>query len=95
MPLQALNANEARTRWRDIVDAAHAGQMDTLIERYGKPMAVLIPYEDYLALEEELEELRAARRAEAAYAEWKRDPSRGRPYAEVRAELVAEKLLNE
>jgi prevent-host-death family protein len=95
MPQQTLNTNEARTRWRDIIDAAHAGQSDIVIERYGKPMVVIIPYEDYLALEEELEELRAARRAEAAYREWKKDPTRGRSYAEIRAELVAEKLLDE
>ena len=90
MPLQTLSTHQARSKWRDLVDAAHAGQADIVIARYGKPMAVLIPYEDYQALAEELEELRAARRAEAFYADWRHDPSRGTPLEQVEAETPAD-----
>lgn len=94
MTTQILNSDDARTRWRDILDAANRGE-DVVITRYGKPTAVVIPIADYEALQEELEDLRAARRAQAALEAWRRDSGRGRPYAEVRAELVAEGLLND
>ena len=42
MALQVFNANEARLKWRDIVDAASTGETITVIERYHKPVAVVI-----------------------------------------------------
>ncbi|MFZ2358531.1 MAG: type II toxin-antitoxin system prevent-host-death family antitoxin [Anaerolineae bacterium] len=94
MPYQVLNSDDARTRWRDILDAANSGQ-DVLIARYGKPTAAVIPIADYEALTEELEDLRAARRAQAALDALRQDASRGRPYAAIREELVAEGLLTD
>ncbi len=93
MAYQILNSDDARSRWRDILDAAGAGS-DVVIARYGKPMAAVIPIADYEALIEELVDLRAGRRAQAALEAWRAEPGRGRPYAEVRAELVAEGLLD-
>lgn len=49
--------------------------------------------ETYQGLEDE-EDPAAAQRAAAAHEAWKRDPSLGRPYSEVRAELAAEGLLD-
>ena len=94
MPVQIMNSDEARSRWRDILDAARGGS-DTVIARYGKPAVAVIPIEDYEALRELLEELRVARQAQAALEAWRADPSRGIPYDQVRAELVAEGLLDE
>jgi prevent-host-death family protein len=71
------------------------GDADILIERHGKPVAVMIPVEDYEELLDELVDLRAARRAAKEYEEWKKDPSTGRPYDQVRAELVRDDLLDE
>lgn len=93
MTVQVLDSRSARTKWRDIMDTAQTGG-ETVIERYGRPTAVVLPFMDYEALQEELDDLRAARRAAVAYDAWKRDPSLGRPYSEVRAELVAEGLLD-
>ena len=90
---QVLNSEDARTRWRDILDAASAG-LDVVIARYGKPMAAVIPIADYEALVEELEDLRAGRRAQEALEAWREDPSRGRPYAAVRNDLITEGLLD-
>jgi prevent-host-death family protein len=90
---RTFDSRDARTKWRDIMDAAQAG-IETVIERYGRPTAAVIPYADYEALQEELDDLRAARRAVAAHEAWRRDPSLGRPYAEVRAEMVTEGLLD-
>ena len=94
MTVQKLDSNRARTQWRDVLDTAATGASDIVIERYGKPVAVVIAYRDFLALQDELDELRAARRAEAVYEEWKSDPSSARPYADFRAEMVAEGKLD-
>ena len=58
-------------------------------------MVAVIAYNDFLALQEELDDLRAGRRAAEAYEAWKANPSRGTPYEDFRAELVAEGLLDE
>lgn len=87
MAVQVVDSNRARIHWREILDAARGGS-DSIIEHYGKPTAVVIPYADWEALQEALDDLRAARRAQAAYEDWQRDPTLGRPWAEVRAELL-------
>jgi len=94
MSTVVIGAKEARIRFRDVLEAAHAGT-DTVIERNGRPAAVVIPYPDYEAILEALEDIRADRRAVEAYEEWKRDPSTARPFAEFEAELIAEGLLDE
>ncbi len=94
MPVKVLDSNAARTQWRDILDTASAGGVDVVVERYGKPMVAVIAYHDFLALQDELDDLRAGRRAAEAYEAWKADPGRGRPWEEVEAELVAEGLLD-
>ena len=93
MTVQVLDSRDARTKWRDIMDAAQTG-VETVIERFGRPTAVVIPYADYEALQEELDDLRAARRAAAAYEALKRDPSLGTPLDQVEAELRAQGLLD-
>jgi hypothetical protein len=61
-----------------------------VMERYGKPLMAMIPYDDYLALQEQLEDLRDLRLAEAAHARYKRDPSSARSWEEVKAEWDAQ-----
>ena len=94
MTQQTLNSDDARSRWRDILDAASSGS-DTVISRYGKPTAAVIPFEDYEAIRDEIEDLRAGRRAQAVLNSWRRDPGSARAYDAVRAELAAEGLLDE
>lgn len=93
MPYQLFNSDDARTHWRDILDAANAG-VDVVIARYGKPMAAVISMADYEAIIEELEDWRAGRRAQAALEDWRAEPGRGRPYSAVRAELIASGQLD-
>jgi prevent-host-death family protein len=88
-----LDSNEARSRWREVLDAG-ARKLDVIITRYGKPVSVMIDYEDYQAIREELEDLRAGQRAQIEFDEWLRDPSTARPFAEFEAELIAEGLLD-
>jgi prevent-host-death family protein len=91
---RTVNSREVRRILRDLLDAANKGDTDTVIERNGRPVAALIPYEDYEALQEELDDLRAGRRAQAALEAWEKDRSLGRPYAEVRAEMIRDGLLD-
>jgi prevent-host-death family protein len=94
MRTKILSSDEARSRWRDVMDAATAGA-DVVIERYGKPVIAVIPYADYVEWQEQLEDLRAARQAQAALEEWRRDPSTARPWSDVEAELVADGLVGD
>lgn len=86
-----INSVHARAKWRDLLDAV--GKQEFVVERNGKPVAAVIAYEDFVALAEQLDELKAARRAAEIYGEWLEDASRARPYSEIREELVAEGLL--
>jgi prevent-host-death family protein len=95
MAVHILNTNQARTKWRDIVDSTHAGRGDVIVERYGKRMVAVIPYEDYEALQEELEDLRLGRIAQAELEAWRKDPSAARPWEEVKADLEAEGWLSD
>jgi prevent-host-death family protein len=95
MPVTTIGSREARQKWRDLLDAAYAGTTDTVIERNGKPVAALISYEDYQAVEDTLDELRAARRAAELYEAARRSPALGRSYTKIRAELEDKGLLDE
>ena len=95
MEVTTWDSRQARENWRDLLDMASGGKADVVITRHGKPAAALIDYADYLALQEELEELRSARRAQAALDRWRQDPASGRSYAEIRQELIADGLLDE
>ena len=72
-----------------MADAVMGGTI-VVMERYGKPLMAMIPYADYLALQEQLEDLRDLRAAEAAHAEYKRDPSTARAWEDVKAEWDAQ-----
>ena len=89
MTVSTWDSNAARLKWREVIDAAAAGA-DVVITRGGRPVVAVIAYADFLTLQDELDDLRAARRADAAYEEYLRDPSSARPWDEVRAELIAD-----
>jgi len=50
MSTRTMSSEEARTRWRTLLDLASRKGVDVIIERHGEPTAVVIGYEDYLAL---------------------------------------------
>ena len=61
-----ISSREARMKWRTVLDTVDRGTADVVIERYGKPIATIIPYADYEELSEYLEELRDVRFGMAA-----------------------------
>jgi prevent-host-death family protein len=94
MSVTTIGSREARKNWRDLLDTAYSGTADTIIERNGKAVAVLIPYEDYLDIQEALEDMRTARRVKELYEAEKAQPT-GRSYTEIRAELESKGLLDD
>ena len=87
MTVQVMKSDQARLHWRRILDAARKGD-DTIIEHHDTPTTVVIPYDDFLALQEELDDLRAARRADAVLEAWERDPSTAHDFADCEAEMI-------
>lgn len=59
MTTKTVESRAARENWRDLLDTTTAGQADVIITRYGKPVTVMIRYEDYVAVQAELVRLRA------------------------------------
>lgn len=93
--VREVSSRRARAEWREILDTVMTGDSDVVISRYGKEVAVLIPAEDYRALESELEELRMTRLAEDIYEAYLADRSTAIRYAEVREELMDEEPSDE
>jgi len=58
---KTLNSRVARQNWRTVLDDAHLGE-DTIIERNGKAIAVVIPWPDYWQIAEELNAMRSRRK---------------------------------
>jgi prevent-host-death family protein len=61
--IQTFDSNQARARWRDLLDAAQTNETDVVITRYNKPVVAMLAYEDYVAIREELQRQRARRAA--------------------------------
>ncbi len=47
-----INSREARAKWRDLLDTIYRGASGIVIERYGKPVAALVTYEDFERLQQ-------------------------------------------
>ena len=61
MTIKTFESNEARARWRDMLDLAQTSDTDVIITRYNKPVVAVVAYEDYIAVQEELHKRRAQR----------------------------------
>ncbi len=94
MTARTMKSDAVRLQWRTVIEAARAGR-DTIVKHYNTPTAVVIPFEDYEAILDELDDIRAARRAEAILEEIERDPSLVQDYDDARAELIAAGALDE
>jgi prevent-host-death family protein len=94
MGVLTVNSRNARIKMRDLLDRVFFGVSDVVIERHGKPVAVMIPVEDYEELQDELDDIRAARRVAEIYESWKKDTSIARDMDEIEAELIEQGLLD-
>lgn len=110
MAVKTLKSEAARQQWGEILDAARAGQ-EVVIERYNKPVAILLGFQEYEQLmqvfrlmlsvmegegnADELNDLLAQIVARRHLQEYLADPSIGVPYEEFRRRMVTEGLLDE
>ncbi|MGC8612611.1 MAG: type II toxin-antitoxin system Phd/YefM family antitoxin, partial [Athalassotoga sp.] len=68
-----FSSKEVRQKWRTLLDDIYTGD-DVVVERNGKPVAVVIPYKDYAEIKTILEDKRVEKHANDVYEEWKRNP---------------------
>jgi prevent-host-death family protein len=54
LALKTMNSEQARTQWRDLLDLASRGEK-VVIERHGKPTAIVMSYEVYQTMEATLQ----------------------------------------
>jgi prevent-host-death family protein len=86
--IREMSSREARQRWREVLDTVMKGKSDIAITRYGEPIAVVIPADDYEALAEEIEEMRMSRLAESIYEDYLADRDSAVTLESVKAELL-------
>jgi hypothetical protein len=61
-----------------------------MVQLDGEPITVMISYEDYLAVLDELEDARLARKAASVLADLDAGKTDARPWDEIRSEWLAE-----
>ena len=63
MTITMLDSNQARNKWREMLDRVLINNTDVVITRYKKPVVTVVAYEDYLIIQDELAKRRAERAA--------------------------------
>lgn len=61
-----IGANKLRNSLGTLIDRVERGEADVIVTCYLRPIVVMIPYRDDLALKTQLDQLCAAREADAA-----------------------------
>lgn len=82
MTTKTISSDQARVKWRELLDTAVSGN-HVIIERYGKPVAVLVPYQDY-------EKPDVVREETAVYQTHDWEMLKAELAAEIKAELLTE-----
>ena len=91
---RVITAEELRRGLGDVFDVVKSGQ-DVVIERRAKPVAVMIRYQDYEAIQQELEDLRDAQRAQEVHEAIRSGKMKTKPWAQVKAALKEKGLLDD
>ena len=63
MAIKILDSNQAHNDWLTMLDTALSEDTDVVITRHNKPVVTVVAYQDYLAVQDELRQLRAERKA--------------------------------
>jgi len=69
MTVKTLDSNQARNNWREMLDTVVVSGVDVVITRYNQPIAAVVSYEDYVAMANQLAEMRTERAKQRALAE--------------------------
>lgn len=67
-PIQSVTCGDIRLHTREVLDRVFQGET-LIITRYGKPVAVLVPWETWERLETETAQLQAAANAGGGHGE--------------------------
>jgi prevent-host-death family protein len=90
---KTISATEARIHLGEVLDQVETRGSRVVIERAGKPVAMLIPMEDSRALAEPKSDIEAlierARKNREAIAEWRAKHRPGKPFPDI-AEMIHE-----
>jgi prevent-host-death family protein len=96
---KTISSDQARAKWRELLDTAVAGN-HIIIERNGKPVAVLVPYQDYARPGGErqpgvVRQPGVAREGTAVYQTPNWEAIKTELTAEIKAELMSEAAASE
>lgn len=95
MSTTTWDSQAARDNWAGLLATVAQGEQSIVITRQGKPVAALVDYAAFVVLEDELNDLRAGQRAAALLDDIRAGRRETRPWDEVKAELIADGLLDE
>jgi len=86
-----MSSDEARSKWREVIDTAVAGN-HIIIERYGKPVVAIVAHPDFL---QAFAQENVLREATAVYQtnSWDREALKAELITEIKAELLAEPMF--
>lgn len=80
---ETMSADQVRVKWGDVITATLRGE-STIVERYGKPVSVVVPFEQWQRIQNaHIEELKRRRREEEQI-----------PWEEVKAGMVERGLID-
>ena len=91
---KVVTAEELRRGLGDVFDVIMTGQ-DVVIQRRAKPVAVMIRYQDYEAIQQELEDLRDAQRAKEVHEAIRSGKMKTSSLEQVKAALKEKGLLDD
>jgi antitoxin (DNA-binding transcriptional repressor) of toxin-antitoxin stability system len=88
-----MSSDEARSKWREVIDTAVAGN-HIVIERYGKPVVAIVAHPQFL---QSFGQTNVVREATAVYQtnSWDRETLKAELITEIKAELLAEPMFRE
>ncbi|KAA3663468.1 MAG: hypothetical protein DWQ04_10560 [Chloroflexi bacterium] len=86
MTTTTMSSDQARSNWREVLETAVAGD-NIIIERYGKPIAAIIPFDQFA---EQSDDEQILREASATYQTTDWQAMKAELVAAVKAELKAE-----
>ena len=94
MTITTLDSQIARDNFAGLLATVAKGDESIVITQHGEPVAALVDYAAFVALEDELDDLQAAQRAAAILEDIRAGRTTTVPWEKVKAELIAEGLLD-
>ena len=94
MTITTLDSQAARENWGVLLAMVAKGDKSIVITEDGEPVAALVDYTAFMALAEELDDLQATQRAATILEDIRTGRTATVPWEDVKADLIAEGLLD-